>query len=229
MTLAPATTSDRCISDWTYPTSGSPGVGPLLPGDTSPFTLTIAGAQPVQHLLNTVPSGLTRTLAQPTTPAPLPRSSSPAPALQSLHPKLCSAPRAPQLGQPQGKSCPLLPCLDAGPSPQWRSSWSAALSLSLCRAQADTEAWPGSLLPRPLPLASVQEAPPRSSSPEASRPRRAGAWGAVLGLREDGTKASGAGRGGRLRSRLWERLLRASSDWESPGSPRAGPAEGALW
>ena len=130
---------------------------------------------------------------------------------------------------PRAKSCPLLPCLDAGPSPQWRSSWSAALSLSLCRAQADTEAWPGSLLPRPLPLASVQEAPPRSSSPEASRPRRAGAWGAVLGLREDGTKASGAGRGGRLRSRLWERLLRASSDWESPGSPRAGPAEGALW
>lgn len=104
MTSAPATTPDRCISDSTYLTSGSLGVGPLLSGDISPFTLTTAKAQTLQHLLNTVPSGLTRSLKLCGAPEPLPGSSSPTPALQSLHPKLCSAPHAPQLGPPRGKS-----------------------------------------------------------------------------------------------------------------------------
>lgn len=181
MTSAPATTPNRCISDSTYLTSGSPGMGPLLSGDISPFTLTTAEAQTLQHLLNTVPSGLKggSSSAVPQShclgaaPPPQPCRACTLSSAQPLTPHSWAHPRA--------KACSLLPHLDVGPSAQWRSSWSAALSLSSCRDWADMEAWPGSLLPRPLPLASVQEALPRSSSPKVSRPRRAGARGIVSG------------------------------------------------
>lgn len=181
MTSAPATTPDRCISDSTYLTSGSPGVGPLLSVDISPFTLTTAEAQTLQHLLNTVPSGLTRSLKLCGAPEPLPGSSSPTPALQSLPPKLCSAPHAPQLGPPRGKS--LFP-----PSPpRCGAQRPVAQQLVCC---PESEFVPGlgrhgGLAWIFAPSAAATGQCPRStavsSSPKVSRPWRAGARGVVSG------------------------------------------------